>query len=225
MIKRGYVVTGRVTERAGRAVEGAQVRELHNFGYRKLSTQTDANGEFVLLGLADTSGQTVELVAQAAGLGPQIQIVRLLQPTNTAEFVLAPGNVFRGRVVDDAGQPIAQAAVRTDFDFEKQIPDRFEWLTNTDAQGRFEWNSAPAERVCFWFEADGYEVIRSHSFLADGTDHETFAGFWKGIESAGLVDWADYDPHSATHPGIFYRRKHNPWANWVAKVLTCRPTR
>lgn len=137
-----------------------------------LSTQTDANGEFVLLGLADTSGQTVELVAQAAGLAPQIQIVRLLQPTNTAEFVLAPGNVFRGRVVDDAGQPIAQAAVRTDFDFEKQIPDRFEWLTNTDAQGRFEWNSAPAERVCFWFEAGGYEVIRSHSFLADGTDHE-----------------------------------------------------
>ncbi len=47
----------------------------------------------------------------------------------------------------------------------------------------------------------------------------TFAGYCEEIESAGAVDWADYDPHSATNPGIYYRRKHNPWANWVAKVL------
>lgn len=47
----------------------------------------------------------------------------------------------------------------------------------------------------------------------------TFAGFSEEIESAGATDWADYDPHSATHPGIYYRRKHNPWANWVAKVF------
>ena len=47
----------------------------------------------------------------------------------------------------------------------------------------------------------------------------TFAGFSEEIESAGAADWADYDPHSATNPGIYYRRKHNPWANWVAKVF------
>ena len=47
----------------------------------------------------------------------------------------------------------------------------------------------------------------------------TFAGFCEELESAGAADWADYDPHSATNPGIYYRRKHNPWANWVAKVL------
>src|SRR6185503_16919475 len=46
----------------------------------------------------------------------------------------------------------------------------------------------------------------------------TFAGYSEQIESAGAADWADYDPHSATHPGIYYRRKHNPWANWVDKV-------
>ena len=46
----------------------------------------------------------------------------------------------------------------------------------------------------------------------------SFAGYSEQIESAGTADWADYDPHSATHPGIYYRRKHNPWANWVAKV-------
>jgi hypothetical protein len=46
----------------------------------------------------------------------------------------------------------------------------------------------------------------------------TFAGFSEEIETAETNDWADYDPHSATNPGIYYRRKHNPWANWVAKV-------
>jgi hypothetical protein len=47
----------------------------------------------------------------------------------------------------------------------------------------------------------------------------TFAGYSEQLEAAGTTnDWADYDPHSATHPGIYYRRKHNPWANWVAKT-------
>ena len=46
----------------------------------------------------------------------------------------------------------------------------------------------------------------------------TFVGYGDELESAGATDWADYDPHSATHPGIYYRRKHNPWVNWVAKV-------
>jgi hypothetical protein len=47
----------------------------------------------------------------------------------------------------------------------------------------------------------------------------TFAGFSEELETSSTNDWADYDPHSATHPGISYRRKHNPWANWVAKTV------
>lgn len=46
----------------------------------------------------------------------------------------------------------------------------------------------------------------------------TFGGYSEQLEAAGTGDWADYDPHSATHPGIYYRRKHVPWANWIAKV-------
>ena len=46
----------------------------------------------------------------------------------------------------------------------------------------------------------------------------TFAGYSEQLEAAGAADWADYDPHTATAPGVKYRRKHNPWANWVAKV-------
>lgn len=51
----------------------------------------------------------------------------------------------------------------------------------------------------------------------------TFAGYSEQLETAGPTDWADYDPHSATHPGVYYRRKHNPWANWVTKVSPALP--
>ena len=53
----------------------------------------------------------------------------------------------------------------------------------------------------------------------------TFAGFSEQIESAGAADWADYDPHSATHPGIYYRRKHNPWVNWQDAAVPTPPNK
>ncbi len=56
----------------------------------------------------------------------------------------------------------------------------------------------------------------------------TFAGYSEELETADALvppkDRADYDPHSPTVPvGITYRRKHNPWANWVAKVAPIPP--
>lgn len=170
VIKRGFVVTGRVTDSENRPVVNATVKEHHNYGYRKLSTKTDDDGVFALAGLSDVNMPQMDLVVEAKGMAPQLQTVQLLTPTNSANFVLAQGKIFRGRVADEAGNPILGAVVRTDWC--DQIPTRFEWLTHTDADGRFEWDSAPAEEICFWFEADGYDVIRSSPILPDGTDHE-----------------------------------------------------
>ena len=44
--------------------------------------------------------------------------------------------------------------------------------TQTDAEGRFEWDSAPAEEVLFWFEAEGFKWIRDLPLLPDGSEHE-----------------------------------------------------
>ena len=50
----------------------------------------------------------------------------------------------------------------------------------------------------------------------------SFAGYSEDLQAADAavppIDRADLDPHTATFPGLTYRRKHNPWANWVAKV-------
>jgi RNA polymerase sigma factor (sigma-70 family) len=181
VIDRGFAVEGRVTDAEGRPVIGATVKELHNYASRKLSAKTDANGYFALSGVGVPVWKTVNLdeptkpvvsfakqdmrmdiVVELKGMASQRQTVQLIEPTNRVDFVLAAATVFRGRVVDEAGNPIPGAVVRTDFDFKNQI----------DAEGRFEWDSAPAEPVCFWFEADDYEIIRGMPIPNDGSDHE-----------------------------------------------------
>lgn len=180
-----------MTDAEGRPVIGATVKELHNYASRKLSAKTDANGYFALSGVGVPVRKTVNLdeptkpvvsfakqdmrmdiVVELKGMASQRQTVQLIEPTNRVDFVLAAATVFRGRVVDEAGNPIPGAVVRTDFDFKNQIATRFEWLNHTDAEGRFEWDSAPAEPVCFWFEADDYEIIRGMPIPNDGSDHE-----------------------------------------------------
>jgi uncharacterized GH25 family protein len=114
----------------------------------------------------------VKLAVQAEGFASQTTKVALSGTTNVINFTLAKGNIFRGRIVDETGYPIPNAVVRTDFDFKNQIQTQFDWLTHTDGNGSFEWDSAPAEAICYWFEADGYTVIRGMPLLADGSDHE-----------------------------------------------------
>lgn len=193
IIERGFVLLGRVVNAENRPIVGATVKERHEFGFRKLSTTTDHDGCFAMQGLglsrpavrrssnpagqpAETSPskpeQTMDIVVLADGMAPQQQTVQFREPTNHVQFVLNRGSVFRGRVVDEEGNAITGAVVRTDYDFKNQRPTRFEWLVNTDTDGRFEWHSAPAEAICFWFEAKGYEVIRGFPILPDGTDHE-----------------------------------------------------
>jgi hypothetical protein len=62
--------------------------------------------------------------------------------------------------------------VYSDYDFANQVQRKFDWTTHTDTSGRFEWDSAPADEVAYWFEADGYEVIRGLPLRADGKEHE-----------------------------------------------------
>ena len=174
VIKSGFAVIGRVSDAQGMPLAGAAVKEFHNYGHRMLTTETDGNGEFKLAGFAGRIAGSIdaqtEIVVELKGMAPQLRKIELLRPTNVANFVLTKGNVFRGRVVDESGQPLVGVACRTDSDNQGRQP--FRWFTHTDADGRFEWDSAPAAPTLFWFELDGFNVIRDRLLTPDGSDHE-----------------------------------------------------
>ncbi len=170
VIKRGFTVTGRVTDAQEIPIFGASVKEFHNYGHRKLATETDWNGEFLLLGISGEYNPTAEITVEAKGMTPQLRKVELHQATNVANFALTNATPFRGRVTDQFGQPLTGVACRTDSDNQGRQP--FRWFTHTDAEGRFEWDSPPGEPTLFWFELDGYEVIRDRLLTPDGSDHE-----------------------------------------------------
>lgn len=170
VLKQGFIATGQVRDQNNQPIPGATVKELHNYGYRILSTATDKEGGFTLRGLWDPMEPKVTLVVEAKGYTPQTKEVQLRTPTNEIHVVLDKGRLFRGRVTDEAGNPIPNAVVRTDADNQGVV--RFRWLTHTDAEGRFEWDSAPEGPVLFWFETPGYECLRDVLLEADGSEHQ-----------------------------------------------------
>ena len=199
VIDRGTTITGRITDAQNAPVGNAQLKVIEGDTDQRQSTKADENGFFTLAGVAGESqdgllrgtvietnraGEQVlrgsmargplhiELAVQAEGFAPQIVRVPLPESSNVTNITLMPGNIFRGRILDENGSPLANAIVRTDYDFQNQIENRFEWFAKTDANGKFEWDSAPAGAVCYWFEAEGFPAIRSRSFRADGTEHE-----------------------------------------------------
>jgi hypothetical protein len=195
IMERGHTVTGRVTDDLGNPIIGADVREVTSVGYRRLSTRTDDSGRFTMAGVwvqyerflsrasevsingipafrgrLEGHGQAeVEIAVQAKGYRSEARRIRLAGSTTVADFVLSEGHLFRGRVVCESGRPLAGAVVRTDTGNQGR---RFHWQTVTDANGWFEWDSAPAEPVLFWFEAKGYAPLRDVLLSADGTEHE-----------------------------------------------------
>ncbi len=168
VIKRGFSISGRVTNDQGTPIPGATIRDLPKIGYRRMTTESDGNGEFLLRGISNQYSSTTEVTVEAKGRTPQLRKVALIHTNETANFSLSKATPLRGRVVDQSGQPLAGVACRTHSDGQGRRP--FWWSTRTDTEGRFEWDSAPAEPTLFWFELDGYEVIRDRS-LRVGTDH------------------------------------------------------
>ena len=150
-IRRGITVLGLVADAAGRPVAGASVREVHNRRGPARSSTTDASGRFEMKNLRE--GETM-LVAQARGLAPEVLETNLSVSPTELIFVLQPGNLLRGRVVDDRGIPITNAVAQADRD--DQGLRKIEWSARTDREGRFAWDSAPAEPLLYGFEASGF---------------------------------------------------------------------
>ncbi len=166
-MRAGIPLFGRVVNEAGEPIAGAKVTRGHDFWdtTKGANQLTDALGQFRFRNLSPAK---MSLTVAAKGHAPTNHVVEVQSGLGELRFTLLKGRLLCGRVVDERGQPIANASVEPSVD---QTNRRiFDWLTKSDADGRFTWDSAPAYPEKFVINASGHASKRDITLIADGTE-------------------------------------------------------
>lgn len=150
-IPRGVTVHGLVVDASGEPVRAAQVVEATQWGNLKVLSRniTDAEGRFHL---TNRQPREIILAASAEGFATTSQLVSIAPGMEEVRLVLPPELSLRGRVVDQTGQPMPEVKVSVTDIYNEGTA--FEWKSQTDAEGRFNWRGAPTNEVAltFWWE-------------------------------------------------------------------------
>lgn len=166
-MRAGIPLFGRVLNEAGEPIVGAKVTRGHEFldTTKGANQLTDAQGQFRFRNL---SSAKMSLTVAAKGFAPTNLVMEVQPGLAELQLTLLTGRLLRGRVVDEGGQPVANASIEPNVD---QTNRRiFDWLTKSDADGKFTWDSAPAYPEKFVVNASGYASKRDLTLIADGTE-------------------------------------------------------
>jgi beta-lactamase regulating signal transducer with metallopeptidase domain/protocatechuate 3,4-dioxygenase beta subunit len=150
-MKYGLLISGMVYDEKGKPVEGASLFHIEQLR-RISSTLTGPDGRFRF---TDGKPGDMALKVEANGFAPEIRAIQAVPRMPDLEFKLAKGQVVSGRVIDDEGNPIADAIIRA-------MPPSLGleigtwWEAKTDSQGRFLWNSAPLVPLNYMVSAAGF---------------------------------------------------------------------
>ena len=173
-MKSGLVVSGRVMDESGRGIEAGEIISYSSNGgsspiqdWMLEPIRTDANGQFALR--IPKAGEIMVYV-QARGFAPEERVVQAAPGLAPVEFRLKRGEIVRGRVVDEEGNPIPNASISTGNAMIGRTQP-FSWSGKTDVNGRFLWDSAPAKPLSYRIGATGYDSSSS-LVLAPGQEHE-----------------------------------------------------
>lgn len=162
----GFLVMGIVNDENGKALAGAAVSEIER-GQALSTVSTGLDGRFAFT--ASRLGEMV-LRAQAKGFAAEARTIQVVARMPDIEFRLAKGQIVRGSVVDDKGNPVVGADIRAEPSnlFEDLIVP---WQAKTDSTGRFLWDSAPARALGYFVSAAGFKPSGS-LVLEPSEDHE-----------------------------------------------------
>jgi beta-lactamase regulating signal transducer with metallopeptidase domain len=163
VMKKGVALAGRVMDKDGKPIRGADVAQGRDrFGSSYPSTKTGPDGRFVFA--QARPGAEVVLTVKAKGYAPELKSFVLSEKgAGDLEIKLEPGRTLKGRVVDEKGNPIAGAMLAVDtWRGNRSLMHR----QNTDPQGRFVWNEAPADEVLIDFLKQGYMDARHTKLTA-----------------------------------------------------------
>jgi uncharacterized GH25 family protein len=146
----GGVVRGKVNDKAGAPVAGANVSVVAQgtvFWRARRQAFTDANGQFSIAGLAR---RPVDIVAwHESGASTIAPVDLVAKADNEVTITLDVTGTLVGNVVDKAGKPIAEAQVIAEPEWSGSVKDRAEWLirgvqeTVADQAGGFTFAGLP----------------------------------------------------------------------------------
>lgn len=174
-LRRGTPVEGTVLSPDGQPVAGAEVSygEGRGFGNAIPPVKSDDKGRFTF---GIKPGTIVNLVSQAPGFGPTLKEVKVGDGPLRVYLTLPRAHSARGRVLDPAGKPIAQASVSLYWSGEGKSPDSYFGSAaarqlKTDSDGRFEWKEAPGSGVQADISAAGF-AAKNRLAVASDLDQE-----------------------------------------------------
>ncbi len=163
----GLEVRGVISDTNGKPVPNCSVTltEDKNGRFDEPNAKSDAEGRFAVP--VHEKGKEW-FTFEAAGFAPQM--VELDVNAESAKRLvvvkLRPGSVFKAKVVDEAGKPLAGVQMIADRWQEK----RTLWFEGvTDAEGRLEWRGAPPDAVK-WTLLGKDRIVRDLPISADGTE-------------------------------------------------------
>lgn len=177
-IQRGARVTGVLKNAAGQPIQAAQVTVDWPHEQRdSLQVRSDQEGRFVfqhvtpgrflLSASADGYGAFQNrLDLPASGLDVPLTLAALAPPLPKK---IAGHSTVRGRVVDEAGKPIADVSVSLGQG--QPALEGVQWSAQTDDAGRFAWTEAPEGKVRLHFSSYGFYEDSEAELAADGTEH------------------------------------------------------
>jgi len=166
VMKKGLEVTGRVLDMNELPIKGASVAQgSDRFGSNYPSTKTDDEGRFKFTSVRP--GDMV-LTVQAKGYSPDLRQITVHEGIEPVEFLLKTGQTIRGRIVDTSGNPVSKAFVAADTWRGHRSLD---WRIETDAEGWFQWDDAPADEVIIDMGKQRYMSIRNYSMSASKKEY------------------------------------------------------
>jgi beta-lactamase regulating signal transducer with metallopeptidase domain/thiol-disulfide isomerase/thioredoxin len=158
VMTRGVGIEGVVRDDAGKPVSGAEVgwlEESHHdiFHHDLPTTMTDQNGHFRF---SHVPGERLAVQVISERHAPAIEFVNARQGGEPLAITLGPPSTLSGRVVDSHNNPIEGAFIAIDS-----------WRTfrslgvflKSDRDGRFQWNSAPADAVMVNASKPGFKSV------------------------------------------------------------------
>jgi peroxiredoxin len=165
VIGHGATLSGIIVDSGGKPVPGVLITRNHQWRNPSAVLQSDEAGRFKIPSLLPGD---IVLTLQAKGLEPQTLDLAVTNQMPELKIAMMPGKIFRGRVLDEDGQPVAGASVQ--MDRVNLEPLEFDWSATTDDEGRFQWDSAPSGEHPYLITANGFNLRCEPALVADGAE-------------------------------------------------------